>query len=179
MISAVFASLVARSNAASIITAFTGFQFEIQMQTTVMDMSKVAGISHIPSAITGSVYSAVGMKKDAAGNYAVYDEVHSLDGDEGDALQRLMTGVSCPFLALSATIGNGEALRSWCQKLRNAHSDAAPAGDGPDDPRHCNLVEHEGRFINLQRYVWDDAGAITPLHPCAAMTVESLAGGVT
>ena len=112
-------------------------------------------------------------------SYAVYDEVHSLDGDEGDALQRLMTGVSCPFLALSATIGNGDALRSWCQKLRNAHGDAAPAGDGPDDPRHCNLVEHEGRFINLQRYVWDDAGCITPLHPCAAMSVASLAGGVT
>ena len=107
-------------------------------------------------------------------SYAVYDEVHSLDGDEGAALQRLMTGVSCPFLALSATIGNGDALRSWCQKLRNAHGDAAPAGDGPDDPRHCNLVEHEGRFINLQRYVWDDAGCITPLHPCAAMSVASV-----
>merc|ERR1712185_142264 len=56
-------------------------------------------------------------------SYAVYDEVHSLDGDEGDALQRLMQCVSCPFLALSATVGNGPQLQRWFQSVRNAHDD--------------------------------------------------------
>ena len=50
--------------------------------------------------------------------YAVFDECHSLDGDEGGALQRLMRLVECPFLALSATIGNGEALRAFWSTVR-------------------------------------------------------------
>ncbi len=41
----------------------------------------------------------------------VYDEVHSLDGDEGAALQRIIRLMKCYFLALSATIGNAEDLR--------------------------------------------------------------------
>ena len=46
-------------------------------------------------------------------DYAVYDEVHDLNGREGAALQRLIRCVHCPFLALSATIGNPGQLQSW------------------------------------------------------------------
>ncbi|CAN0448436.1 unnamed protein product, partial [Discosporangium mesarthrocarpum] len=35
-------------------------------------------------------------------------QVHSLDSEEGDALQRIIRAVDCNFLALSATIGNAE-----------------------------------------------------------------------
>lgn len=53
--------------------------------------------------------------------YVIYDEVHTLDGEEGSALQRIIKGVRCNFLALSATIGNGEALRAWWQSVHDAH----------------------------------------------------------
>ncbi|KAM3577692.1 hypothetical protein VYU27_000565 [Nannochloropsis oceanica] len=53
--------------------------------------------------------------------YVIYDEVHTLDGDEGAALQRIIKGVRCNFLALSATIGNGIALREWWQGVHDAH----------------------------------------------------------
>ena len=53
--------------------------------------------------------------------YVIYDEVHTLDGEEGAALQRIIKGVRCNFLALSATIGNGEALRAWWQSVHDAH----------------------------------------------------------
>lgn len=53
--------------------------------------------------------------------YVIYDEVHTLDGDEGAALQRIIKGVRCNFLALSATIGNGPALREWWQGVHDAH----------------------------------------------------------
>lgn len=39
-------------------------------------------------------------------------QVHSLDSEEGDALQRLIRAVNCNFLALSATIGNAQQVRT-------------------------------------------------------------------
>ena len=87
-------------------------------------------------------------------NYAVFDEVHSLDGEEGGALQRLMHLIECPFLALSATIGNADELSAFWSQMRTTHKDCVPALIAPESPNDPNvaLTRHEGRFINLQRY---------------------------
>lgn len=50
--------------------------------------------------------------------WVVYDEIHVLDGEEGEALQRLIRLMKCNFLALSATVGNAEDLRTWMEKVR-------------------------------------------------------------
>ncbi|TMW64109.1 hypothetical protein Poli38472_014226 [Pythium oligandrum] len=102
--------------------------------------------------------------------YAVYDEVHDLNGAEGDALERIIKAVTCPFLALSATIGNAERLLQWW-KLHH--------------PREIHLLEYKGRFINLQRMIWHEEQAkaeeekkatkeLVVLHPCAGITLEYL-----
>jgi ATP-dependent RNA helicase DDX60 len=101
--------------------------------------------------------------------YAVYDEVHDLNGAEGDALERIVKAVNCPFLALSATIGNAEKLLSWW-KLHH--------------PRPVHLLEYKGRFINLQRMIWheeqpkseEEKGKkeLVVLHPCAGITLDYL-----
>lgn len=44
--------------------------------------------------------------------FAPAAQVHSLDSEEGDALQRLIRAVNCNFLALSATIGNAQQVRA-------------------------------------------------------------------
>ena len=51
-------------------------------------------------------------------DWVVYDEVHALDGDEGDALQRLIRSINCKFLSLSATVGNAEELRAWMERAK-------------------------------------------------------------
>ena len=44
--------------------------------------------------------------------------------------------------------------------------------------RHTNLLSHQGRFINLQRYVWKD-GKLHDINPLAAVeTVEELQSGI-
>lgn len=101
--------------------------------------------------------------------YAVYDEVHDLNGPEGDAFERIIKAVTCPFLALSATIGNAAKLQSWWQSHH---------------PREVHMLEYKGRFINLQRLIWheepkaDDASKrkqeLVALHPCAGITLEYL-----
>ncbi|GAB9474407.1 Dead/deah box RNA helicase, partial [Globisporangium polare] len=99
--------------------------------------------------------------------YAVYDEVHDLNGAEGDAFERIIKAVTCPFLALSATIGNAKKLQSWWQSHH---------------PREVHMLEYKGRFINLQRLIWheepkDDGKKkqeLVSLHPCAGITLEYL-----
>mmetsp|Transcript_13603 Transcript_13603/g.18673 ORF Transcript_13603/g.18673 Transcript_13603/m.18673 type:complete len:1255 (-) Transcript_13603:141-3905(-) len=111
-------------------------------------------------------------------DYLVLDEVHTLNGPEGDALQRIIKSCNCPCLALSATIGNATQLQSWFQKLRNEHLEVLAV----DVPEEVVLKEHYARFINLQRYVVAESTGrdgkkkhkLTKLHPVAAMTPERL-----
>lgn len=114
-------------------------------------------------------------------DYLVLDEVHTLNGPEGDALQRIIRCCDCPFLALSATIGNAEQLRSWLGKVRNEHVSASII-DAPTE--EIILKEYYARFINLQRWVFVESEGkdgkqkmkMVKLHPVAAMTPERLQG---
>ncbi|KAF0698130.1 Aste57867_11226 [Aphanomyces stellatus] len=90
--------------------------------------------------------------------YCVFDEVHDLNGVEGDALERICKAMSCPFLALSATIGNATKVVDW---WRGFH------------PNPIHLLEYRGRFINLQRMVFQKT-QVVQLHPCAAVTYDYL-----
>lgn len=105
--------------------------------------------------------------------YAVFDEVHDLNGAEGDSLERIIKSLTCPFLALSATIGNAEQLLAWW-KRHHVQAD------------NIHLLEYSGRFINLQRMIWNEhpqseeraetasCGELIALHPCTGITVEYL-----
>jgi len=116
-------------------------------------------------------------------DYLVLDEVHTLNGPEGDALQRIIRCCNCPFLALSATIGNAEQLQSWLSEVRNEHISADIIEAPKDAPKEqVMLKEYFARFINLQRYVVVESEGkdgkqkmkMVKLHPVAAMTPERL-----
>ena len=115
-------------------------------------------------------------------DYLVLDEVHTLNGPEGDALQRIIKSCDCPVLALSATIGNASQLRDWFASVRKEHIETtvidAPSAEAED----VVLQEYFARFINLQRYVCTESEGkdgktkqkLVKLHPVAAMTAERL-----
>lgn len=114
-------------------------------------------------------------------DYLVLDEVHTLNGPEGDALQRIIKACNCPVLALSATIGNASQLRDWFGAVRHEHLEATVI-DAPEQPEEIILKEHYARFINLQRYVVTESEGkdgkmkqkLVKLHPVAAMTPDRL-----
>ncbi|KAL3907232.1 MAG: hypothetical protein SGILL_008955, partial [Bacillariaceae sp.] len=114
-------------------------------------------------------------------DYLVLDEVHTLNGPEGDALQRIIKACNCPVLALSATIGNAIQLKDWFANVLNQHIEAK-AIDAPEASTDIVLKEHYARFINLQRYVVTEKegkdgkkeAKLVKLHPVAAMTPERL-----
>ncbi len=72
--------------------------------------------------------------------WVVYDEVHVLNSEspDGAALQRLIRMLDCNFLALSATVGNAEQLRSWFEEVRGTPTNIevveAPPIDKPNHP---------------------------------------------
>merc|ERR1711871_912988 len=101
-------------------------------------------------------------------DFAVFDEVHNLNGIEGAALQRVILQVDCPILALSATIRNAQQLAEWMQM----NEDTLPKVPGKK-PRKVLLEVVTSRFINLQRHVWT-GDSLEELHPCAALTRQQL-----
>ena len=90
-------------------------------------------------------------------DYTVYDEVHGLNGREGDSLENLIKTVKGNFLALSATVENPEELSDWWKSIR-------PEMVQPE------LVKHDSRFIVQQRYLWhNESNQLEALNPLAAV----------
>ncbi|MAD57164.1 MAG: hypothetical protein CMK44_01145 [Porticoccus sp.] len=84
-------------------------------------------------------------------DYAVFDEIHNLDSMI--EYENIIKLVQCPFLALSATIENITFLRDIFMKIHPT--------------KQINYVEYNKRFINIQRWVYNDK--LTVLHPLACL----------
>ncbi len=84
-------------------------------------------------------------------DYAVFDEIHNVD--TMIQYENIIKLVRCPFLALSATIENITFLRDIFMKIH--------------PKKQINYVEYNKRFINIQRWVYDDK--LSVLHPLACL----------
>lgn len=84
-------------------------------------------------------------------DYAVFDEIHNLD--LMIQYENIIKLVRCPFLALSATIENITFLRDIFMKIHPT--------------KHIEYIEYNKRFINIQRWIYDDK--LTVLHPLACL----------
>ena len=91
----------------------------------------------------------------------VCDEIHNLNSYDGGAYERLIKIFSkkATILALSATIGNSDQLKSWMESITD---------------RPCNVIQYSTRFINLQRYVWTSKNTLEKIHPFSCLTFESI-----
>ena len=90
--------------------------------------------------------------------YAIYDEWHMLNSDEGGAYEKIFKILKCPFLALSATLETPTRIKSWMESVKN-------------EP--VELIEYKKRFIIQQRYLWDDNN-LKHLHPLSCIDLEFL-----
>jgi hypothetical protein len=88
--------------------------------------------------------------------YVVYDEIHQINEEEGDSLQRIIKLLNCNFLALSATVENPNELKNWWIEIKK---------------KPVELVVHDSRFIVQQRYLWLN-NKLSILHPLSAVDIE-------
>ena len=94
-------------------------------------------------------------------SWVVFDEIHMIGSTIGAGMESIAKVLShVPFLALSATIGNPEELKSWFESLNNI----------PVDYISCTK-----RFFNLQKYYFDDK--INQLNPLSLVTEEDFKDG--
>lgn len=94
--------------------------------------------------------------------YVVLDEIHCIgEGDEeGQAWERLIQLMPCPFLALSATIGNPGSFHNW---LGAAHVSADKMRKDGKPP--VEVIQFNERYADLGCYVYTDSVPPPALHP--------------
>jgi len=107
--------------------------------------------------------------------YVVFDEVHCLGSTKnGDVWERLLMMVKCPFIALSATLGNPQEFSEWLGRIQKTHD------------RKVNLIIHRTRWSDLIKYMYlpRNVPKLTALqgqkhipsfeyvHPCSALGTE-------
>jgi len=84
-------------------------------------------------------------------DYAVFDEIHNLN--ESISYENIIKLVKCNFLALSATIENIDYLSDIFQRI-HPH-------------KEIKYVEYKKRFINQQRWVYNDQ--LSKVHPIVCL----------
>ncbi|ORY75128.1 hypothetical protein BCR37DRAFT_194370 [Protomyces lactucae-debilis] len=96
----------------------------------------------------------------------IFDEIHSISGDEGVVYEQLITMIPSPIIALSATVGNPEPFRQWLA-----------AGQKPQN-RDVVLIYHNQRYSDLRKFVYIPEvqgqeivgkGQFRDIHPASAL----------
>ena len=90
--------------------------------------------------------------------YAIFDEWHMLNSEEGGAYEKIFKLLKCPFLALSATLEDPERIRNWMKSVKNTE---------------IELIEYKKRFIIQQRYLWNN-NKMVHLHPLSCIDIDYL-----
>jgi len=133
----------------------------------------------IPSVIEDNFYK-IGINYD----YVVFDEIHNLNKeDDGYIYENIIKMINCPFLALSATIGNIEFLIELFTKVHN--SDLAnlreeqrkktciESGELYKLNTNIRYIEYNKRFINQQKMIYEK-GKLDKLHPLSCIEFDDL-----
>lgn len=75
--------------------------------------------------------------------YLILDEVHSIgERDTGTTWEHLLLMAPCPFVALSATVGNPELFHAWLVQARSSYNE------------RVHLVRHDARYSELRKMVF-------------------------
>ncbi|XP_065837258.1 probable ATP-dependent RNA helicase DDX60 [Oscarella lobularis] len=143
-----------------------------------LDPMKCQILVTVPEVFDILLLSVVAQKWVQRVKYDILDEVHCL-GDEGRGMvwERLLLLVPCPFLALSATIGNPDRFRRWTETVQRAKSDKSTA-----KASKVHLVIHKSsdRFSYLQKYIVvpDQSKSfrtdVVAIHPASAISTNRM-----
>ncbi|KAF7457335.1 DEAD/DEAH box helicase domain-containing protein [Cryptosporidium felis] len=92
--------------------------------------------------------------------FVIFDEVHCINEAEGGVYwERIFQLIPCPYLCLSATIGNPLAFYNWLQRI----------GKLPASKVH--FVAYSERYADLSTIVYEE-GNLYPLNPLSCLSFD-------
>lgn len=91
-------------------------------------------------------------------DYAVFDEIHNLNNNEGDIYENIIKLIKCNFVALSASINNINFLKDTFIKIHN---------------KNIELVEYNKRFINNQKWLWNN-NKLVKINPISCLDKNNI-----
>ncbi|XP_078360877.1 putative ATP-dependent RNA helicase DDX60 [Oculina patagonica] len=130
--------------------------------------------------------------------YVIFDEVHCLGQEEGaEVWEHLLLLIRCPFLALSATIGNPHHLMEWLQAAQDFREKQDKQDNGElRNSYKISLVICDERYSDLEKSIYLPSPSIggfseetgkyenihgvkntdefVRLHPCAQLGIKQL-----
>ena len=86
-------------------------------------------------------------------DYAVFDEIHTLNYDFGDIYESIIKITQCNCLALSATFSNVEYFKSIIEKWIH---------------KKIHYIEYNERFINHEKWLWNN-NKLIKIHPLSCI----------
>ena len=102
--------------------------------------------------------------------YVIFDEVHCMGESAEDSAiwEHALQLIPCPFLAMSATVGNPSKFHSWLNCV-------ADLKNGPK----VHLIEYKERFNDLQKLCFDpNNAALLNVHPFTLLSFDDVMSGV-
>lgn len=102
--------------------------------------------------------------------YVIFDEVHCMgeSADEAAIWEHALQLIPCPFLAMSATVGNPGKFHAWLNCVASLKS-------GPK----VHLIEYKERFNDLQKLSFDpERAALLNVHPFTLLSFQDVMSGV-
>jgi len=76
--------------------------------------------------------------------YVIFDEIHSISSSDGIVWEQLLISIRCPFLGLSATIGNSDDFAGWLRKI------LAKKGEQDGVKYELDVISHSERYSHLE-----------------------------
>ncbi|XP_067006515.2 probable ATP-dependent RNA helicase DDX60 isoform X2 [Anabrus simplex] len=100
--------------------------------------------------------------------YVIFDEIHCLAGQAGGiSWETCILMMRCPFLALSATVGNPERFHAWLQDAENFKRERDRLDKCERSSYKVHLVVHSERHSDLKKYIYTSEGDMIHIHPYA------------
>ncbi|KAG2379283.1 hypothetical protein C9374_007422 [Naegleria lovaniensis] len=130
----------------------------------------------VPQSLENLMTSAENLEWKRRMRYIILDEIHCINesSSSGQVWEHVLSLLECPFIALSASIGNPKEFAGWLNENYNKDI-VSHVSFLNEQQKSVELVVHDERPRPLEFYNYDTAtDKLTEIHPMATLNPNSI-----